>query len=259
MVINANTRPRKIKRKLPLKSIVDPELVSSPASASMLDDLLLPSQRDRVILSQLWDDHNNEARSELAPVILGISNQKKQHHITPGIRHKTYLQRLKENVSPLMFDLSTQSIIPMSIANNMSAVKEANQYTTLTELDDGATIVSEADYIHEEVTVQQQDIPVKESFTSDDSSDDEWINSAEDDAQEKVYQDIFDIMSVKPSITRRRKSPSLKASNAHDWLENATASFAPTKRQKIRRQKLRNKLEQPYIIKKKIKSVWYIE
>lgn len=336
MAINTNTRPRKLKRKLPLRNIVDPELVSSPTSANMLDDLVFPSHHDRVILSQLWDD--KDPRSDLPHVILGITNQKKQQSIYLGTRQKSYLQRLKENSSPLSFDLSTQSIIPTSIANSMSIAKEANQYTKSKELDDEVengdmdvtddlsqeehfTIlcvtadtplsqkndfmiekssnqeIIDPDVQEEKVTVHNLEVMEQEDhlhnnqattnsvmhiikdeavkddmkdespIESDDSSDDEWMNSTIDnDKQEKMYQNIFEMMSApKPVVISHKKHQklvSLKASKSLDWLENITAIFASRKQQKkrkVRREKLRNKLDQPYIIKKKIKSIWHIK
>ncbi|KAG2211836.1 hypothetical protein INT47_004522 [Mucor saturninus] len=336
MVVNADTRPRKSKRKLPLKSIVDPELVSAPTP--MLDDILLmPSQHDRVILSQLWD--TNETRSsELAPVILGVLNQKKQPHSSAtgnNIPQKTYLQRLKENTAPVMFDLSTQSIIPTFMANTMSTAKGDNQYTNtssfvspslppppvVSEEDDSlvehselvtpevtepttvtstatatattsTTAVAEKDSRCDNHEAVQDTNSVKETNedSEDSSSVDVWLDSClaqDEDRQNKVYQDIFDMMSTlsssstplpssssapelelappEPSsgMSRKNKLAVLKASKELDWMENVSNSFATTQKQKkvqrMRRQKLLNKLHQPYIIKKKIKCIWYIE
>lgn len=306
MAINVNTRPRKSRRKLPLKSIVDPELVSAPST--MTDDiLLLPSQHDRVILSQLWDNHQDEQRSTLAPVILGILNQKKQAHVSLGVPPvaKTYLQRLQENNVPTMFDLSSQSIIPISIANNMNAKQqEHDQYTftpsspPLSFADDEEISVSPVSEKDEEVrqddaaetidseAVQDTNSVELDGYSEDSSGHDErgWLDfSRKDDQQEKVYQDIFDMMSITPSpsasglelvvgkesagsklkdLSRKNKLAVLKASKALDWIENSTNPFLSRKQQKLqrrRRQKLRDKLEQPYIVKKKIKCIWYIE
>ncbi|KAI9340126.1 hypothetical protein BD770DRAFT_220036 [Pilaira anomala] len=118
-------RQKKTRRKLPRRNIIDAEFVSSPPTTSrLMDDFLLPSEHDQRILSDLWSNQdstttNNNTRptSNLPNIIIGSTQKKKL--IQPTSTHKTYSQRVQQNEKDTT-DLSTQSIIPISLLNNMN-------------------------------------------------------------------------------------------------------------------------------------------
>lgn len=118
---------KKHKRKLPKRSIVDADLVSSKAtdSARIMDDLLLPSEHDRIILSEIFDANNDKepVHASLLPrVVLGVPNKRKPSHLLRTVNHKTYKERLNtcaNNGDDL--DLSRHVIIPPSSTTAASA------------------------------------------------------------------------------------------------------------------------------------------
>lgn len=112
---------KKHKRKLPKRSIVDADLVSSKAtdSARIMDDLLLPSEHDRIILSEIFDANNDKepVHASLLPrVVLGVPNKRKPSHLLRTVNHKTYKERLNTTANNIGddLDLSRHVIIPPS-------------------------------------------------------------------------------------------------------------------------------------------------
>jgi hypothetical protein len=124
------------------------------------------------------------------------------------------------------------------------------------------------------------------SSSEDDDEDESWMEDHQDEEDEdNVYSHIFQLMSVpkpttidskavpkvtimtKPSIIRklgpRKEYKRLllsKNSAALDWIENGCNNDKKKKMLSTKRKRqLSNKLEQPYIIRKRIKSYWKVE
>lgn len=103
--------------------------------------------------------------------------------------------------------------------------------------------------------------------------DDDWMTAedlnGDDDDQEVVYKNIFDVMSMakdiesKPIMTKPGQKKGQKRLRPNDWIEDNKNTIVLTNVQEERvlkrRRKLEARLEKPFIIKKKMKCVWLVE
>ncbi|KAG2233747.1 hypothetical protein INT48_007724 [Thamnidium elegans] len=117
----------------------------------------------------------------------------------------------------------------------------------------------------QEETTESIDSPsdTGSSSTTTSVDDNDWIVAEElEDEQDLVYKNIFNIMS-KPIMTKPGQNKGRKRFRPDAWIEDNTSTIVLTSDQKERiykrRKVLKAKLQRPFIMKKQLKCVWFVE
>lgn len=232
-------------------------------------------------------DNVNEAIEEQAVDIVDKETVDKLFNTDSDKEQKSSSDEKKELHESTATITETCSIQP-NVQPGIVTLEEAKQ--NLQECEQNIEIPTKAPPICNNLTINK--VHKAQEQDDDDGEEEEeeeelsWMKQKDDEndvnqAQDDVYQNIFNLMSKKPSVTTKKRKAEqiesgslskrlkmLRASKRLDWLENAADNntnnnikIQKKERAKIqtRKDRLQDKLEQPYIIKKRIKSVWFVQ